>query len=129
MNQRHQTEAAMIGEHNAGWSIGLKDDVIVLPLSGIGGHPKFTLWTVVSGEVILELADGAERALRPGDTIVQNGTAAAGRITERSQRSWLSLSSGPVVPATDPGASGAPATQRPVNRGSRRSTNAFAASW
>ena len=98
-------------------------------LSGIGGHPKFTLWTVVSGEVILELADGAERALRPGDTIVQNGTAAAGRITERSQRSWLSLSSGPVVPATDPGASGAPATQRPVNRGSRRSANAFAASW
>jgi uncharacterized cupin superfamily protein len=53
-------------------------------LSGIDGHPKFTLWNVLSGEVILELADGAERALRPGDTIVQNGTATAGRIAERS---------------------------------------------
>jgi mannose-6-phosphate isomerase-like protein (cupin superfamily) len=29
---------------------------------------------VVSGEVILELDDGAERVLRPGDTVVQNGT-------------------------------------------------------
>jgi Cupin domain len=29
---------------------------------------------VLSGEVILELDDGEERLLRPGDTIVQNGT-------------------------------------------------------
>lgn len=53
-------------------------------LSGIGGHPEFTLWNVLSGEVILGLAGGAERALGPGGTIVQNGTAAAGRIAERS---------------------------------------------
>jgi hypothetical protein len=25
-------------------------------LSGIDGHPKFTLWNVLSGEVILQLA-------------------------------------------------------------------------
>ena len=29
---------------------------------------------VLSGEVILELDDGVERVLRPGDTVVQNGT-------------------------------------------------------
>jgi len=29
---------------------------------------------VLSGEVVLELDDGAEKALRPGDTVVQNGT-------------------------------------------------------
>ncbi len=29
---------------------------------------------VLSGEVTLELDDGAEMALRPGDTVVQNGT-------------------------------------------------------
>lgn len=29
---------------------------------------------VLSGEVILELDDGAEKHLRPGDTVVQNGT-------------------------------------------------------
>ena len=29
---------------------------------------------VLSGEVILELDDGVERILRPGDTVVQNGT-------------------------------------------------------
>jgi len=29
---------------------------------------------VLSGEVSLELDDGAERLLRPGDTVVQNGT-------------------------------------------------------
>ena len=29
---------------------------------------------VVSGEVVLELDDGAEKVLRPGDTVVQNGT-------------------------------------------------------
>ena len=29
---------------------------------------------VISGEVVLELDDGAERVLRPGDTVVQNGT-------------------------------------------------------
>jgi mannose-6-phosphate isomerase-like protein (cupin superfamily) len=29
---------------------------------------------VLSGEVVLELDDGAERVLHPGDTVVQNGT-------------------------------------------------------
>ena len=29
---------------------------------------------VLSGEVILELDDGVEKVLRPGDTVVQNGT-------------------------------------------------------
>ena len=29
---------------------------------------------VLSGELILELDDGAEKVLRPGDTVVQNGT-------------------------------------------------------
>ena len=29
---------------------------------------------ILSGEVILELDDGAEKVLRPGDTVVQNGT-------------------------------------------------------
>jgi quercetin dioxygenase-like cupin family protein len=29
---------------------------------------------VLSGELILELDDGAETVLRPGDTVVQNGT-------------------------------------------------------
>ena len=29
---------------------------------------------VLSGELVLELDDGAERHLRPGDTVVQNGT-------------------------------------------------------
>jgi mannose-6-phosphate isomerase-like protein (cupin superfamily) len=29
---------------------------------------------VLSGEMILELDDGAEKVLRPGDTVVQNGT-------------------------------------------------------
>jgi uncharacterized cupin superfamily protein len=53
-------------------------------LSGIDRHPEFTLWNVLSGEVILELAGGAERALRPGDAIARDGTAAAGRIAERS---------------------------------------------
>lgn len=32
------------------------------------------LEVILSGEVILELDDGAERLLRPGDTVVQNGT-------------------------------------------------------
>ncbi|MHB8466872.1 MAG: cupin domain-containing protein [Acidimicrobiales bacterium] len=29
---------------------------------------------VLSGEVVLELDDGAEKVLRPGDTVIQNGT-------------------------------------------------------
>jgi quercetin dioxygenase-like cupin family protein len=29
---------------------------------------------VLSGEVVLELDDGAEKVLRPGDAVVQNGT-------------------------------------------------------
>jgi mannose-6-phosphate isomerase-like protein (cupin superfamily) len=32
------------------------------------------LEVILSGEVIIELDDGAERLLRPGDTVVQNGT-------------------------------------------------------
>jgi mannose-6-phosphate isomerase-like protein (cupin superfamily) len=31
------------------------------------------LEVIISGEVILELDDGAERRLRPGDTVIQNG--------------------------------------------------------
>lgn len=34
---------------------------------------------VISGEVVLELDDGATRTLRPGDTVVQNGTRHAWR--------------------------------------------------
>jgi mannose-6-phosphate isomerase-like protein (cupin superfamily) len=34
---------------------------------------------VLDGEVTLELDDGAERVLRPGDTVVQNGTRHAWR--------------------------------------------------
>jgi quercetin dioxygenase-like cupin family protein len=34
---------------------------------------------VVSGEVVLELDDGAERLLRAGDCIIQNGTRHAWR--------------------------------------------------
>lgn len=29
---------------------------------------------VIAGEIVLELDDGAEKVLRPGDTVVQNGT-------------------------------------------------------
>jgi len=32
------------------------------------------LEVMISGEVVLELDDGAETVLRPGDTIIQNGT-------------------------------------------------------
>ena len=35
--------------------------------------------TKISGEVVLELDDGAEVTLRPGDTVVQNGTRHAWR--------------------------------------------------
>jgi len=34
---------------------------------------------VISGEVVLELDDGAEVTLKPGDTVVQNGTRHAWR--------------------------------------------------
>ena len=34
---------------------------------------------VIEGEVWLELADGVEVRLRPGDSVVQNGTAHAWR--------------------------------------------------
>jgi len=42
----------------------------------LGMHTTDTIdfEVVLSGEVILELDDGAERVLRPGDTVVQNGT-------------------------------------------------------
>ncbi len=39
---------------------------------------------VLSGEVVLELDDGAERVLGPGDTVVQNGTRH--RWTNRGSR-------------------------------------------
>jgi quercetin dioxygenase-like cupin family protein len=29
---------------------------------------------ILAGELVLELDDGAEKVLRPGDTVVQNGT-------------------------------------------------------
>ena len=34
---------------------------------------------VISGEVVLELDDGAEVTLKPGDTVIQNGTRHAWR--------------------------------------------------
>ncbi len=42
---------------------------------------------VLSGEVILELDDGVEKVLRPGDTVVQNGT----------RHRWMNRSSEPAV--------------------------------
>jgi mannose-6-phosphate isomerase-like protein (cupin superfamily) len=41
-----------------------------------GMHTSATIdfEVVMSGECVLELDDGAERVLRPGDTVVQNGT-------------------------------------------------------
>jgi hypothetical protein len=42
---------------------------------------------VLSGEVVLELDDGAEKVLRPGDTVVQNGT----------RHRWLNRGSAPAV--------------------------------
>jgi quercetin dioxygenase-like cupin family protein len=36
--------------------------------------PTIDFEVVLSGEVVLELDDGAEVTLRPGDTVVQNGT-------------------------------------------------------
>ena len=44
---------------------------------------------VLSGEVVLELDDGAERVLRPGDTVVQNGT----------RHRWSNRGAGPAVMA------------------------------
>ncbi len=42
----------------------------------LGMHTTDTIdfEVVLSGEVVLELDDGAEKVLRPGDTVVQNGT-------------------------------------------------------
>jgi mannose-6-phosphate isomerase-like protein (cupin superfamily) len=42
--------------------------------SGMHTTPTVDFEVVLSGEVILELDDGAEVRLRPGDTVVQNGT-------------------------------------------------------
>jgi mannose-6-phosphate isomerase-like protein (cupin superfamily) len=44
---------------------------------------------VLSGEVILELDDGVEKVLRPGDTVVQNGT----------RHRWSNRGTGPAVVA------------------------------
>jgi mannose-6-phosphate isomerase-like protein (cupin superfamily) len=41
---------------------------------GMHTTPTIDFELVVSGEVILELDDGATVTLRPGDTVVQNGT-------------------------------------------------------
>jgi mannose-6-phosphate isomerase-like protein (cupin superfamily) len=43
---------------------------------GSGMHTTDTIdfLVVLSGEITLELDDGAEKVLRPGDTVVQNGT-------------------------------------------------------
>jgi quercetin dioxygenase-like cupin family protein len=55
---------------------------------------------VLSGAVILELDDGAEKELRPGDTVVQNGT----------RHRWTNRGTQPAVMAvftalpSDPGA-------------------------
>ena len=42
---------------------------------------------VISGEVVLELDDGAEVTLKPGDTVVQNGT----------RHAWRNRTSDPAV--------------------------------
>lgn len=44
---------------------------------------------VLSGEVVLELDDGVEKVLRPGDTVVQNGT----------RHRWVNRGSEPAVVA------------------------------
>ncbi|MBA2282993.1 MAG: cupin domain-containing protein [Acidimicrobiia bacterium] len=41
---------------------------------GMHATPTIDFEVVISGEVVLELDDGAEVQLRPGDTVVQNGT-------------------------------------------------------
>lgn len=41
---------------------------------GMHTTPTIDFEVVLSGEVVLELDDGAEVTLRPGDTVVQNGT-------------------------------------------------------
>jgi mannose-6-phosphate isomerase-like protein (cupin superfamily) len=41
---------------------------------GMHTTPTVDFELVLSGEVVLELDDGAEVTLRPGDTVVQNGT-------------------------------------------------------
>ena len=50
-------------------------------MENIGMHTTDTVdyEFVISGEVVLELDDGAEVTLRPGDTVVQNGTRHAWR--------------------------------------------------
>jgi hypothetical protein len=48
----------------------------VIDVDNPGMHATDTIdfGVVLSGEVILELDDGVEKVLRPGDTVVQNGT-------------------------------------------------------
>jgi len=56
------------------------EQVDPLTLALIPGAEFHRLWgaidfeVVLSGEVILELDDGVEKVLGPGDTVVQNGT-------------------------------------------------------
>jgi len=59
---------------------------------------------VLSGEVILELDDGVEKLLRPGDTVVQNGTRHrwGNRGTEPAVMAVFTI--GPTVLASDPDA-------------------------
>jgi quercetin dioxygenase-like cupin family protein len=56
---------------------------------GGGMHTSDTIdcLVVLSGEIAIELDDGAERVLRPGDTIVQNGT----------RHRWLNRGKEPAV--------------------------------
>ena len=47
---------------------------------GMHATPTVDCEIVLSGEVILELEDGTQAVLRPGDTVVQNGTRHTWRI-------------------------------------------------
>ena len=51
--------------------------------AGMHATDTIDFGVVLSGEIVLELDDGAETTLRPGDTIVQNGTRH--RWTNRGQ--------------------------------------------
>lgn len=49
-------------------------DVLELDHPGMHTTDTVDVEVILSGEVVLELDDGAEVSLRPGDTVVQNGT-------------------------------------------------------
>lgn len=60
---------------------------------GMHRTPTLDFATVISGEVVLELDDGATVALKPGDTVVQRGTRHAWRNpgTEPASVSFVML--------------------------------------